>query len=236
MTNERLAHRYAVYFAPAVDSAWWRAGSAWLGRDAASAQPLAQPAIAGVSTEAQQRLTTAPRRYGWHATLKAPFAPAPGVGLPALREGLRAIGEAHEPFVMPALRAVRLDDFLALVPERGGGAIQAVADACVTGLQHLAAPLSEAELQRRRAAKLTPEEDALLLRWGYPFVLERFRFHLSLTGALRDADAATVDAMRAAAGAFFGALPACLFDTLSLFAEPAPGADFVLVEQMRLGA
>jgi hypothetical protein len=38
-----------------------------------------------------------------------------------------------------------------------------------------------------------------------------------------------------AAGQWFGALPALRFDTIALFAEPRPGADFVLVEQMELG-
>ena len=68
------AHRYAAYFAPAIGSAWWEAGSHWLGRCAARGQPLPQPAIDGMPPARQQALTAAPRRYGWHATLKAPFA------------------------------------------------------------------------------------------------------------------------------------------------------------------
>jgi putative phosphonate metabolism protein len=236
MMSEALAHRYAVYFAPAVDNEWWQAGSRWLGRDAESGELLAQPAVSGVSAQEQQRWTKAPRRYGWHATLKAPFALAPGVDLQVLRDALRRLCEAHEPFAMPPLKTTRLDDFLALVPDGDSRAIRAIADACVMRLQALAAPLSSAELQRRRTSGLTPEEDALLLHWGYPFVLDRFRFHLSLTGALRDAEASTVEALRRAAAECFGALPACRFDAISLFAEPAPGADFVLVEQMRLGA
>ena len=67
-------------------------------------------------------------------------------------------------------------------------------------------------------------------------MLERFRFHLSLTGSLRDAAPAVVQALQDAARERFADLPACRFDTLSLFAEPQPGADFVLVEQMELGA
>ena len=106
----------------------------------------------------------------------------------------------------------------------------------MTRLQPLAASLTPAELERRRAAGLTSEEDALLLRWGYPFVLERFRFHLSLTGALRDVAPQVVQAIQEAARERFADLPAFLFDTVSLFAEPKPGADFVLVEQMELGA
>jgi hypothetical protein len=42
--------------------------------------------------------------------------------------------------------------------------------------------LSEAQLARRREGGLTPAQDALLLRWGYPYVMEEFRFHITLTG------------------------------------------------------
>jgi putative phosphonate metabolism protein len=229
-------HRYAVYFAPRADSAWWRAGSRWLGRCASRLEPLPQAPLPGVPAPELHRLTQAPRRYGWHATLKAPFALAPGVDAEMLRAGLRRLCEDFEPFTMPALKVAMLDDFLALVPEAGSRAIEDIAAACVTRLHPLAAPLTTAEIEHRRAAGLTQEEDALLLRWGYPFVLERFRFHLSLTGTLRDAAPSIVQAIQDAARERFADFPAGRFDTLSLFAEPKPGADFVLVEQMELGA
>ncbi len=230
MTTER----FAVYFAPSADGPWWDAGSEWLGRCAERAIELPQPAIPGMSAEAQRRWTRAPRRYGWHATLKAPFTLAEGVDLDALLGATRAVGRRFQPFVMPRLRVARLDDFLALVPD-DPTAVAAVAEACVQDLQPLAAPLSEAELARRRAAGLTPQEDALLLRWGYPFVGERFRFHLSLTGSLREAAPAEIDALQAAAARHFDPLPPCRFDAIALFAEPAPGADFELVERLELG-
>jgi putative phosphonate metabolism protein len=229
-------HRYAIYFAPRVDSAWWRAGSRWLGRCASRPEPLPQAPLPGVPAPELHRLTKAPRRYGWHATLKAPFALAPGVDAEQLRAGLRSLCADFEPFTMPPLKVALLDDFLALVPQAGSRAIDDIAAACVTRLHPLAAPLTPAEIERRRAAGLTQEEDALLVRWGYPFVLERYRFHLSLTGTLRDAAPSIVQAVEDAARARFAALPPCRFDTLSLFAEPKPGADFVLVEQVELGA
>ncbi|CAN7711307.1 DUF1045 domain-containing protein [Variovorax sp. LjRoot84] len=235
MTSDPV-HRYAVYFAPRADSAWWRAGRRWLGRCASRLEPLPQAPLPGVPAPELHRLTKAPRRYGWHATLKAPFALAPGVDVERLRAGLHGLCEDFEPFTMPALKVAMLDDFLALVPEGGSRAIDEVAAACVTRLHALAAPLTPFEIERRRAAGLTQEEDALLQRWGYPFVLERFRFHLSLTGTLRDAAPSIVQAIQDAARERFADLPACRFDTLSLFAEPKPGADFVLVEQMELGA
>ncbi|MES2185995.1 MAG: DUF1045 domain-containing protein [Pseudomonadota bacterium] len=245
------AHRYAVYFAHQPNSAWWEAGSAWLGRCAARGVALPQPPTPAVpefpgssdlAAARQYSLTAAPRRYGWHATLKAPFQLAPGVALPALQARLRSLCEDLLPFAMPPLRVALVDgDFLALVPQEGAGAtaataaIDAVARACVTGLHGLAAPLPEAELQRRRAAGLTPEEDALLLRWGYPFVLERFRFHLSLTGSLREAGAPATAALRAAAERWFAGLPPTRFASVALFAEASPGADFLLLEHLDLG-
>ncbi len=230
------AHRHAIYFAPRVDSPWLQAGSEWLGRCAAHGRALPQPPIAGVPAPVQERLTSAPRRYGFHATLKAPFALAPSASMRSLHAALRDICSTHAAFELPRLKVAPVDNFLALVPDGDSSAIDALAAACVKRLQPLAAALSEAELERRRKAGLTQEEDALLLRWGYPFVLERFRFHMSLTGALDDAPAETVDALRQAAETRFGALPAMRFDALSLFAEPQPGADFMQVEQVDLRA
>lgn len=236
MNNDlALAHRYAVYFAPAPGSAWWDAGSRWLGRDAATGTLLEQPRFDGLPPERQRQLTAEPARYGWHATLKAPFVLSEGVGLNDLHEALRALAAAFTAFDMPALRVQKLGGFLALCPEGNKDAINAVASACVTQLDKLAAPLSSEELERRRRkGSLSTQEDALLVRWGYPYVLERYRFHLSLTGHLQGVDDETVQRLEQAAQTCFDALPPCPFDGLALFAEPTKGADFVFVERWEL--
>ena len=234
-TRVASACRYAAFLAPSLDSAWWRAGSRWLGRDAASETALVQPALQGISTSDQQRLTSAPRRYGWHATLKAPFALASSIELSTLRSGLDHICQVWAPFTMASLEVVLLDDFLVLAPHGDASAVNALAGACVTGLHAFAAPLSPGELARRRSVGLSAEEDALLVRWGYPFVLSRFRFHFTLTGSLRNTSPETILALEAAAAQWFGALPPCRFEAVSLFVEPRPDADFVCMEQIRLG-
>ncbi|MDB5845404.1 MAG: putative phosphonate metabolism protein [Polaromonas sp.] len=234
MMTETLAYRYAIYFAPLPGTPWWQAGSAWLGRCAATQVMLPQPVIAGVSGAELLALTAAPRRYGWHATLKAPFALKNGANVQSLRDALQSLAQEMAGFDMPPLQAVCLDDFLALVPQGDCNALQAVAQACVTKLHPLAAPLSPAELQRRRKADLSPGQVALLVRWGYPYVMEHFRFHCSLTGSLQGVKAQQVHALQDAAQAWFGSLPRCRFDSLALFAEPTPGADMVLMEHMRL--
>ena len=48
----------------------------------------------------------------------------------------------------------------------------------------LRAPLSAAEIARRRPDRLTKRQRRLLNRWGYPFVMQEFRFHMTLTDRL----------------------------------------------------
>jgi hypothetical protein len=229
-----VAHRFAAYLAPAPDSTWWKAGSTWLGRDAATNEVLSQPLIPGVSMSMQQRVTAAPRRYGWHATLRAPFALAHDADPVMLHGRLSALCRERRPFSLP-LRVALLGDFLALVPDGDTRDIDALARTCVSHLHALAAPLSEADLARRRASDLTPEEDKLLVRWGYPYVMEQFRLHFSLTGSLRDVAPDTIAALQVAAEQWFAPLPTLRVDAVSLFVEPAPGADFLFSDRMELG-
>jgi len=227
-----------VYFAPHPASEWWQAGSAWLGRCAATGRALPQPVVPGVPPELMAQLTAAPARYGWHATLKAPFTLADGVGVADLEQGLAQVCAALPAFTLPPLQVARLRHFLALVPEAPSPHLQQVADACVTQLHPLAAPLPPSELVRRRGGGLSDRQEALLQAWGYPQVFEQFRFHCSLTGNLDALPQATkdavADALEAAARDWFGALPPCRFEAVSLFEEPGRGQPMRLVSQWPL--
>lgn len=235
MTNENdLPDRVAIYFAPAVGSPWWEAGSQWLGRCAASGRVFEQVLPEGVPREAFQALTAEPRRYGWHATLKAPFQLAPGCSLQALREALRVVCARTPRFTLPPLAVRVMGNFLALRPTGPSAALDAVAAACVTELHALAAPLSPGELARRRRASLMPEQDALLQAWGYAWVLDHFRFHFSLTGELGPVPQEMQASVMQAARERFEGLPPCEFDSLSLFVERRRGGDFELLEQLEL--
>ncbi len=227
-------HRVAIYFAPEPQSAWGLAGSEWLGRCAARRVAVPQSVPPGLEPEVFARLTSEPRRYGWHATLKPPFRLAQGHTLATVRRALRDFATAWPAFDLPPMRVDLLGDFLALRPPCHDPRLHDLAAACVTQLHSLAQPLDDAELQRRRRVPLSPAQDALLQRWGYPWVLEAFRFHFSLTGSLGAAGEGVRAALRGEAQARFDALPPCRFDRLSLFVEPEPGVDFILVEQQAL--
>jgi hypothetical protein len=229
-----LPYRCAVYFVPKVHSDWWQAGSQWLGRCAASGVTYAQPEISGLDPAQWQTLTADPRRYGWHATLKAPFTLATGQTLAGLRSAMQKLASQWLAFDLPPLQVSDQGGFLALRTKGDVTQLNATAAACVQQLHPLAKPLPDAELARRRQANLTPEQDRLLLAWGYPWVLDHFQFHLSLTGSLGQCPPEVKAALFHAAQARFETLPVCRFAQIALFIEPEQGADFELIETMDL--
>jgi hypothetical protein len=236
MRNVDQPYRVAVYWAPKPDSVLWQTGSRWLGRDAATGEALQQPEVPGVPVDVLQRLTAEPRRYGLHATLKAPFRLRAGLSLADVDTAMQRLVQSHSAQALGLLRVETMGSFLALRPAGSMDGINALAAACVQQLQALAEPLTEADVQRRRAklsgSRLSAHQEELLLRWGYPWVLDEFRFHCSLTGDLGapDAPAAphTAAALLAAASEGFHHLPEQTVDSLAVFLEPEPGADFRL--------
>ena len=233
MTMLKNVYRYAIYFAPQPDSEWWNAGSHWLGRCSNRQLALSQTCPALIAPEKFSQLTSAPRRYGWHATMKAPFALQADASFTQLQDALLMICSQFKSFRLPKLHVSRLDDFLALTPAGDVTDICKVERACVTQLHSLSAPLPPDELLRRRTAGLSLAKDSMLLRWGYPHVLEHFRFHLSLTGPLRDCSELQIQSILQCARDQFESLPDCMFDSLAIFAEPERGADFVLLEHCK---
>ncbi|MEM9140050.1 MAG: DUF1045 domain-containing protein [Pseudomonadota bacterium] len=183
--------RYALFYVPRAGSALAAFGAAWLGWDSAAGAEVAHPDCPGLDVAA---VTARPRKYGFHGTLKPPFRLAEGQSADALREAARDLAAEIAAFDLPALRLSRLGRFLALVPSASSGALDAMAARVVTELDAFRAPPSAAELERRRASGLTEAEEANLTRWGYPYVLDQFRFHLTLTGALHPETIAATEA------------------------------------------
>lgn len=173
-------HRHAIYWAPPAGSDLARFGTSWLGWDAdAGEAPLASAALRGAAS-----ITAEPRRYGFHATLKPPFRLAAGKEADALDQAAAELAASIAPFTAPPLRPARMGDRIALLPSQASQALDQLAARVVTELDLFRAPPGAAELDKRRAVGLSVRQEAMLTRWGYPFVLDEFRFHLTLTGKL----------------------------------------------------
>lgn len=192
--------RYAIYYAPPAGSALWRFGSGVIGYDAETGEELAPPAGMPASSEIWRDWTAEPRRYGFHATLKAPFELAAGRGEAELLAEARTFAGRTSPVRLPGLAVAALGRFVALVPARPVASLTDLAWASVLHFESLRAPLGAADRARRVASPLTERQAAQLDRYGYPYVGEDFRFHLTLTGPLpEDTREPVRDALAAAA-------------------------------------
>ena len=226
--------RYAVFFAPDRHSPWREFGAHWLGRDEHDSGALAQPRLAGICPADFARLTQEPRRYGFHATLKAPFRLAHGLDGSAVVVQLETLARRLKPVLLGPLRVATLGKFMALVPEKIPDSLNALAAACVTELDALRAPLSEEELARRRTAPLDVREAELLAQYGYPYVLERFRLHFTLTGPATPAQAQCITEAVAPQLVRLNADAPLRLDRLCLFVEGTPGSPFHRTIDVRL--
>ncbi|MES2686679.1 MAG: DUF1045 domain-containing protein [Pseudomonadota bacterium] len=231
-----MSARYAIYFSPAKHSAWWTFGAHWLGRDEHDNSALPQPEAAGIAPAELQAITAEPRRYGFHATLKAPFHLSAGHTEADLVARLGRLAQTLVPVALGPLQLATLSSFVALVPEAAPAGLHTLAASCVTELDDLRAPLSELDLARRRSAGLNARESELLALHGYPHVLERFRFHMTLTGPVDAAMTQRVTQALAAEPARLNALAPLSLDRLCLFIEQDPGAPFQRVIDIRLCA
>jgi putative phosphonate metabolism protein len=226
--------RYALYFTPSASDALTLAAQRWLGRNAFTGANLEQPAVDGFEPAVLSGLTADPRRYGFHATLKAPFTLAEGRSEAELvSEIARFVGEA-EPFDIPDVVVGRLGSFFALVPGEECDPLQAFAAEVVRRFERFRAPLSSADIARRKPDELTSDERQNLVQWGYPYVFDAFRFHMTLTGRV---PAEQQGAMEAALLHYFAehhGRPLSIAG-LALFRQQSRSADFTVHSLFPLG-
>lgn len=219
--------RYAIYFTPGRDDPLTRAAARWLGRDAFSGETLPAPAAGRLTPADIAFHTAAARRYGFHATLRAPFRLPDGRSEAALIDALDDFCAGRDPVCLPQAVLAQLSGFFALVPEQQSQALDRLAGEVVSAFEPFRARLSDSDLQRRNPESLNPAQLKNLYRWGYPYVFDEFRFHMTLTGPIAPAERARV---QAAIEDHFGPLlhEPLEIASLALFVEPEPGTPFIV--------
>ena len=230
-----MPQRFATYFAPSTSSQLWERASVWLGRDPATGLSI-DGAVAGIDRNRLLNLTQSASRYGFHATLKPPMALAPGCAEEDLHAALAELAATHTPMPLGRLVISDLDGFLALTPVSGDSPeLLDFAAHVVEALDPFRAPLSPRDRAERAARGLTPRQEELLDAYGYPYVFDEFRFHMTLTDRLAPED--RVDVMQAAQTWFGPVLGEdVLLDRLSLFHEKENKLPFRRVADFVLGA
>lgn len=225
--------RVALFFTPPEQHPLTRAAAAWLGRDAFSGEDLPRSSADTMTQSDVDALTEAPRRYGFHATLKPPFRLVEGSSMDEIEESLSAISSRLVPVDLGKLRVDEIGSFFALTPLAARRAVNGLADEMVRSFDVFRAPASADEIARRRPERLSTRQRDNLERWGYPFVLADFRFHMTLTGPV--ASDRRVIVRETLERRFLPVLgEPLILDAISLFVEPSPPGDFVVRKRVPL--
>ncbi len=228
--EENRFERYAIFYTP-PNGTFADLTTAWLGWDSALGQAAAQPHLPGLDLA---KLTMRPRKYGFHATLKAPFHLAEAADFQTLLDAVDAIAQNHTPITVGRLEFSTDHGFLALRPVANPVALRNLASALVRKLDHLRAPLTPEDITRRRKSRLSPRQDQQMLDWGYPYIFEDFHFHMTLTGPLRQVSKAAV--LSQAQKMITPALPPLLeIDAVTLMGQDKKGM-FHQIRRARLAA
>ena len=167
--------RYAIYYIP--DLPLFQIGSDWLGWNSITGQETTLSAD-------HRRITDRPRKYGFHATVKPPFSLASNSTQGDLQDAFQTFCASVSPATGSTLKISRLGRFLAMTQDVQSNEVTELAASTVTHFDKFRAPLSDQDIAKRRQRRLTPQQDALMLRWGYPYVMQEFKFHMTLTGPL----------------------------------------------------
>ncbi|MDC9823146.1 DUF1045 domain-containing protein [Devosia sp. ZB163] len=228
-----MPERFAIYYAPAADHPLWTKAAEWLGRDPLTGATFETP-VGGVAREDLAARSVSARRYGFHATIKQPMPLATGKTRAELEDALADFASMMEPVAIGQVTLALIDGFLALIPADQTAALTDFAADVVEAFEPFRAAVSAAERERRlKGGHLTERQVELIDRFGYPYVFEQFRLHMTLTDRLPEVER---EPYRAAAARHFGALAGAelMLDRLVLFHEPEPGAPFVRLDDFIL--
>ncbi len=217
--------RYAIYFSPPADDPLTLAAAQWLGRDPFSSCYL----VRDHPCDEHEALIVEPKRYGFHATLKAPFELREDRSESELLEAFDAFVSDFQGFSIPEIVLGRLGSFFALVPGDFCPEVELLADRSVSQFEGFRAPLKACDIERRDPAKFNESQRQNLLTWGYPYVFEDFRFHMSLTGPVApDRRQAVQRALEASFAPFLGR--PLRIDHLAVFVEAERGSPFKVLK------
>ena len=225
--------RYAIYYAPARNSLLDRFGAQLLGYDAWTGETLPFPDFAPLATADWQDVTQDPRKYGFHATLKAPMPLASGRTEAELLAACSALAE--RPRTIPAITPVvdEISGFIAVVPSTRSSELEQLAADCVIALDFFRRPMTPEDRARRNPSSLTARQRELLELWGYPYVMEEFRFHMTLTGRLDATRRAPIlDVLRRRFSDLD--IPRLAIDRIALFRQDDTHSRFRIISQWPL--
>ena len=181
---EKNYKRYAIYYAPIENPELDLFGKCWLGWDPYKGEETTKSDLSKLpSFKKFSSLVLTPKQYGFHGTIKAPFKLKNEYTYNDLENKVREISKQIHSFYFDQLIIKKLGNFIGLIPTNNLK-VNAVSNKFVEELDYLRDELSENEIKKRKPHKLTSNQKQMLFKWGYPYVFDEFKFHLTLTSKL----------------------------------------------------
>lgn len=229
----KSAPRYALFYAPEPGTPLAEFGRSWFGYDAETGTNIAHRQDYGLGLNETDMMTRTARHYGLHGTFRPPFRLRSGITETELIERTERFSQSLKTIEVGLPTIQRIGAFLALAPASPTPLLAHLHARCLFAIEHFRAPLSESERAKRLTSRLSPNQRLLMAQWGYPYVLDEFQFHITLTGPLSEHEQARV------APALSPALKdICLvpleIGSICLFVEPGDGRPFRLLRRFPL--
>jgi hypothetical protein len=226
--------RYAVYFVPHPDTALYRFGAEVLGIDCYTGGDVDHGPDLAICRMDWSALTREPRTYGFHATLKAPFQLAPDYVEADLVAAFCAFAAKPRRTLSIAPSVELVEHFAAIVPRQANPDLDTLANTCVSAFDQFRAQMTSQERARRLRPNVSARQIANIDRWGYPYVFEDFRFHMTLTGPIpRDRQPLVLSFLQARFSARYGKTPIPI-DHIGLLRQDNPSARFRIISHCGL--
>ena len=184
MTNYK---RVAIYFLPKKNSSLENFGKNLLGRDINKKKKISL-------TRRQKYFINRgftyfdelkdyceqPAKYGFHATLKAPFRLKRNVKTKNFYDVISHIAAQHSRFKIKGLKIVYSKKFTLITSRKPNKLLINLENDLVKHLDTFRAELNKTEIKKRIPDSLTFKQNKYLKEWGYPFVLDQYKFHMTL--------------------------------------------------------
>ena len=184
MTNYK---RVAIYFLPKKNSSLENFGKNLLGRDINKKRKISL-------TRRQKYFINRgftyfdelkdyceqPAKYGFHATLKAPFRLKRNVKTKNFYDVISHIAAQHSRFKIKGLKIVYSKKFTFITSRKPNKLLINLENDLVKHLDTFRAELNKTEIKKRIPDSLTFKQNKYLKEWGYPFVFDQFKFHMTL--------------------------------------------------------
>jgi hypothetical protein len=226
-----MSARYAIYYSPELGSPLDIFGRTWFD-EKTNGNPKA---VANLNPKRLEELSELSRKYGFHGTLKPPFSLNPSTSVESLLSAARVFARSLSPIEIPPLELAIIGKFIALTPTSQSAALEKLSAACVRAFEAYRLPLSDEQLANYKQNKLTVHQEQMLEHWGYPYVMEEFRFHISVTDRIDDPHEREeiIDALEKVAGPMLS--KPVLVREITVFSQTGLDAPMVAIERIPFG-